>query len=350
MYSIFESMEAELKAYKEKVDQIHCNLNISGAATYDLKQELKKISEDIEEEKIIVYRLKEVLEVSVRKYGMTEGKLSRSISVKKKLGDCADAVEDRKVITSFLNSNLSAMRSVNIPKDIKNAYFRNAKEIYNIEKKLLYLGYDVGKVDGVNTKETKNSVKQFQKNHGLNATGELDKKTKKLIEKVYKAEQIKNNDAEMSEELKLLVTTVYGEAANCSDAGQEAIANVIMNRVNSGEWSEYDSVTEIIQKTGFDAYTRNNSPYNVAEDYLNSRDTLNKDIEETISCVVDVYYSLSEDNTNGCVLYYSPNAQVKLHEVMPSVYDRTPRWDFSRLKEVKVDGAQKDDLKFYKYK
>lgn len=154
----------------------------------------------------------------------------------------------------------------------------------------------------------------------------------------------------MSKELKLFVTTVYGEAANCSNAGQEAIANVIMNRVKKGEWSEYDSVTEIIQKTGFDVYARHNAPYNFAEDYLKNRDTSNKDIEETISFVVDVYYNLSEDNTNGSVLYYSPKAQATLHKEMPNIYSETPSWDFSKLKEVKVDGAQKDDLKFYKYK
>jgi len=45
----------------------------------------------------------------------------------------------------------------------------------------------------------------------------------------------------------LLIKTVYGEAANCSEASWEAIANVIMNRVSTREWKKYGTVTDVIK-------------------------------------------------------------------------------------------------------
>lgn len=185
-YTKFESLEAELRKYKEKVDKIRCNFNISGEDTFDLRQQLKIISEDIDKEECVVYKLKEVLEESIRKYRMTETKLSHSINKLKYQGDFVDSFGEEKVKKLFLNPEVKIMLGVNIPKDVKNAYFKNEKKIYDIEKKLSYLGYDVGKVDGVNTKETKNSVKQFQEDYNLKVTGEMDKKTKELIGKFIK--------------------------------------------------------------------------------------------------------------------------------------------------------------------
>lgn len=48
---------------------------------------------------------------------------------------------------------------------------------------------------------------------------------------------------------------------------------------------------------------------------------------------------------------YSPKAQRKLHKLKPKSYTRpVPNWDFEKLEEVMVKGAELDDFKFFKYK
>lgn len=69
-----------------------------------------------------------------------------------------------------------------------------------------------------------------------------------------------------------------------------------------------------------------------------------------IECTLPIYKGEEADNTEGCVLYYSPKAQAALHKKNPSNYAQKPNWNFEILEEVKVSGAEKDDFKFYKYK
>ncbi|WP_010681102.1 RHS repeat-associated core domain-containing protein, partial [Acetivibrio cellulolyticus] len=158
-------------------------------------------------------------------------------------------------------------------------------------------------------------------------------------------------NSELTEEQILMIKTVYGEAANCSEASWEAVANVIMNRVGTREWKKYDTVTKVIKNSGFDAYTNPNDPYKTAEKYLNNRDGSNAKLEKLISIVLDVYNGKSEDNTNGAVLYYSPKAQAALHKKFPKSYPSlVPPWVNDKVQEVKVSGAEKDDFKFYRYK
>jgi hypothetical protein len=158
-------------------------------------------------------------------------------------------------------------------------------------------------------------------------------------------------ETELKEEQILMIKTVYGEAANCSEASWEAVANVIMNRVGTREWKKYDTVTKVIKNSGFDAYTNPNDPYKTAEKYLYNRDGSNAKLEKLISIVLDVYNGKSEDNTNGAVLYYSPKAQAALHKKFPKSYPSlVPPWVNDKVEEVKVSGAGKDDFKFYRYK
>lgn len=155
---------------------------------------------------------------------------------------------------------------------------------------------------------------------------------------------------ELSEELRLFIATIYGEADASSEYAWEAIANVIMNRVGKKDWKKYDTVTKVIISSGFDAYTQKNLPYKIAESYLKNRTGNNKRIENMIKIVSNVYYKKIIDITNNAVLYYSPKAQTALHKKYPSKYKETPCWNFKLLEEIKIKGAEKDDFKFYKYK
>ncbi len=180
------------------------------------------------------------------------------------------------------------------------------------------------------------------KSEKLNATVTASAKAISAVNKGCKIEKL-------SEELKLMVATVYGEAANCSDAAKEAVANTIMNRVGKREWKNFSTVTDVIKNSGFDAYTYRNIPYKTAMDYLNNRDGSNWDIECTIKIVSAVYKNKKKDNSKGAILYYSPNALAILHQQFPKKYPLTPAWLNNRIQEVKVCGAEKDDLKFYRY-
>lgn len=144
----------------------------------------------------------------------------------------------------------------------------------------------------------------------------------------------------------IFVSTIYGEAAGQSAASWKAIGNVITNRIKQGrEWKKYKTPVEIIQNTGFDAYTQKNTPYKEAYNYLaNGVETPNaKKIDLLKKTVAPIFEYGGSDNTNGAVLYYSPKAQEKL-------YGKPPPWNFDLLEEVKVVGAESDDFKFYKYR
>jgi hypothetical protein len=54
--------------------------------------------------------------------------------------------------------------------------------LYQVQKKLLELGYEVGTPDGIWGKQTETAIKNFQKDYKLPLTGKLDEETKKKIE------------------------------------------------------------------------------------------------------------------------------------------------------------------------
>lgn len=156
--------------------------------------------------------------------------------------------------------------------------------------------------------------------------------------------------ANLSEDEILLVTAIYGEAADCSKNAWEAIANVIMNRVGTHEWKKYTNPVDIIKYTGFDAYNNPNEPYRQAKVYFENRDYSNSKIEEMVQTVIPILRGEAEDITGGCVLYYSPEAQKALHKEYPQAYPEVPGWTQSpKVEYVEIDGLENDDFKFYRY-
>lgn len=155
-------------------------------------------------------------------------------------------------------------------------------------------------------------------------------------------------------EFKLLVATIYGEAANSSETAWQAIAFVIKNWVGKREWTRYKTIADIIKRTGFDAHTHRNAPYIAAEQYLNENVAQagnNKRIEKMIEVLTPVYLNQKSDITSGAVLYYSPKAQTALHKTNPKMWKQKPDWNFALLQEVNIPALlSSDDFKFYKYK
>lgn len=75
--------------------------------------------------------------------------------------------------------------------------------------------------------------------------------------------------------------------------------------------------------------------------YLNNRTGDNQLYENLINTVMPVYNGTVDDITGGAQLFYSPNA-------MPN--GSKPKWDFTKLVEVTVNGVSSSDFLFYKYK
>lgn len=186
--------------------------------------------------------------------------------------------------------------------------------------------------------------------------GDLCPKTQEYLQKlVDKGGKVPKDD----KEFQLFVCTIYGEAAGCSEIAWRAVGHVIMNRLHdSGQKylapSSYrESVTSIITKSGFDAYTQKNEPFSSADAYFkNGKKPGNGKLDQMIKALEPVYQKAELDVAGGAVLYYSPQAQAKLHKENPAAYPEKPHWKFEELQEVTISGIDqaKDDFKFFKYK
>ncbi len=159
----------------------------------------------------------------------------------------------------------------------------------------------------------------------------------------------------MNEEMTVLLATVYGEAANQSEAAWKAVAHTIMNRYKFKEWKKYKSVLELIANSGFDAFTHRNIPYQRAYAYFSEgrNKSTNARLENFYKILLPIYQGKEfPHNDERYVMYYSPKAQAYLHQKNPKLYKSDkPYWAKKPdvLVEVKVPGCEGDDFAFFKY-
>lgn len=194
-----------------------------------------------------------------------------------------------------------------------------------------------------------------------------DRDRKKLIEEeIEKRKQNEYSVYSLTEEQKIFIATIFGETSVSSNASGVAVANVIMNRLNpscdkTGYWSKYTTVTDIIINTGFDAYKHGhgdpNSNYSQAMEYMNHPDTFEGYskipvfIDQLIELTLPVYEKKANDITEGCVYYYSPELQAKLHIENPSLYKEEPDFFREDVEFVQIEElSATDDFAFYRYK
>jgi len=106
-------------------------------------------------------------------------------------------------------------------------------DVVDLQTKLVQLGYNLGRVDGVFGPKTETALKNFQKDHGLKVDGlagtsaikELDNLTKQSTNSSGKAIGNKNIN------INLLAHVVSAEARGEPFLGQVAVAAVILNRL-----------------------------------------------------------------------------------------------------------------------
>lgn len=106
-------------------------------------------------------------------------------------------------------------------------------EVKDLQKKLIQIGYQVGKVDGIYGKATTAAVKRFQKNRGMKADGIAGEKTIKELKRLTgesttasgKQVGTKNSD------VQLLARCIHSEGRGEPYIGQVAIGACVMNRI-----------------------------------------------------------------------------------------------------------------------
>ena len=145
----------------------------------------------------------------------------------------------------FTNNNILAL----------SKYGSRGSEVTQIQTKLKRWGYYSGSIDGIYGSETLAAVKYFQRKNGLTVDGIAGKKT-------LEAMGIFNSSGN----------------SNSSNAGQVAVAAVVLNRVKNSSFP--NTIAGVIyQKGAFTAVsdgqinlTPNQTAYNAARDALNGWD------------------------------------------------------------------------------
>ncbi|HEX8438588.1 hypothetical protein [Archangium sp.] len=169
---------------------------------------------------------------------------------------------------------------------------------------------------------------------------------------------------ELQEDFEIFVATIWGEAISESDESWKAVAHTIMNRVarNFETWKRCLSPTEVIQKTGFDAY--NKELYLKAREHMKAPATAafkDRDkLQRLVTLVTPIFMRQAGDG-EGVVYYYSPRAQAALaakeakegkppRPLIPPFVNQGGNGALVRVTEqVLGDGWKRDDFEFYAF-
>ena len=157
----------------------------------------------------------------------------------------------------------------------------------------------------------------------------------------------------MTDEFRIFLATIAGEAINSSPAAWRAVASTIMNRVGVREWKKRTTPLQVIAHTGFDAFNQRNQPYCRAWKYFGAgRPATDGKLDALKKEVINIFLAPKVNAIPGIILYFSPRAQAMLHKLHPDKYrHEVPTWALSPLvEEVKVPGTEKDDFRWFRYR
>lgn len=127
-------------------------------------------------------------------------------------------------------------------------------DVLQLQKNLGYLGYTVGQLDGKYGWQTFNAVKNFQWRNGLKADGVVGENTASTMiaqvsgnqsQRPKTASTVSRGNLPLSrQDIYDLARVVHGEARGESFEGQVAVAAVVLNRLQSGQFG--NSVQDVI--------------------------------------------------------------------------------------------------------
>lgn len=169
----------------------------------------------------------------------------------------------------------------------------------------------------------------------------------------------------LQEEFEIFVATVCGEAIGQSEGAWMGVAHTIMNRVarNYENWKGCLTSTEVIRKTGFEAYDK--KIFREVREFMKKPETAPyKDRDKLgrlIALVTPIFLRQGGDGA-GAVFFYSPAAQRALakkeaengksgRSITPAFVNQGGDKALVRITEqVLGSTGKKDDFEFYAFK
>ena len=159
------------------------------------------------------------------------------------------------------------------------------------------------------------------------------------------------NNHQLTEEEKMFIAVIAGEAGSEKQLAWECVAQIIMNRLNEKRdaWLYAENVTDIISdKSQFNAYEGKN--YNIAMSYLDNRDGTHQKYEKMIQACLPYYYQIKDlSGLERVVLFFSPKSMgfVDDEKTIP----RVPNYATSpKVEEVFLAEIDSDIFRFFRYK
>lgn len=121
------------------------------------------------------------------------------------------------------------------------------------------------------------------------------------------------------QDLDLIARTALAEGGNDGDAGMAAVANVIRNRVQSGQFG--DSVGTVVHQPGaFEAWSLGRRDPN----YPGGFSTRDPNYQRARQVAQSVFAGQTPDATRGALYYYNPSLQAALGRQPPAFAQGTP--------------------------
>ena len=212
------------------------------------------------------------------------------------------------------------------------------------------LGNPVNLIDptGMEAEEVKPPGDFFDKNGNYLGKDNINDKKIYIADSVHKdgngfVDRAKNKtELDLNSDTGKLSRIIFAEARGENRTEKESVADVIKNRVNSKKFpNTYEKV--IKQPYQFSSLLPGDSNKTFYDNPLSKTDNKANNVAwlDCVGAAIKVMNS-PQSLTNGSLLYYSPDSMRPKGAI--------PKWDFSLLQEVKIDGVRANRFKFYKDK
>ena len=149
---------------------------------------------------------------------------------------------------------------------------------------------------------------------------------------------------DLSSDAGMLARIGFAEFRGSNDIEQQVGMDIVLNRVLD---SKFPNSVEgvIIQKKQFSSLNEgdpNKDYYLNPNNHIGDSENINTDAWiRSISNALKVYKGVKRGVSKGALLYYSPRSMKD---------GKKPKWNFSKLQEIKIDGVRETHIKTYKNK
>lgn len=149
---------------------------------------------------------------------------------------------------------------------------------------------------------------------------------------------VKNNG-----DLAYLAKTIYGEARGQNYTSKIAVGWVVKNRLSSGRWGNtYGSV--VTSRFQFTEWSQTLDP----NGYYAINHPSGSAWSDSMRAAQEVYCNSSTGNPlPGAMWYWSPKAQLLLHNKYPAIYPYPPRWVNQNYLVPNPPGVSNENFLFY---